>query len=68
MKYIEKEWTPVSTEQCLKQIPNRFKMILVAVQRARELERGAVPKIQSANNKPVITALKELAEGKIIVF
>lgn len=67
MKYIEKEWTPISTEQCLKQIPNRFKMILVAVQRARELERGAVSKVPSTN-KPVITALKELAEGKITVF
>lgn len=59
--------TPLSTEECVKTIPNEFEMILVAAERARELLKGAVPKVTIDDNTPTFrsVALKEIAEGKI---
>jgi DNA-directed RNA polymerase subunit omega len=43
---------------------NRFDMIIVAARRVRELQRGATPKVAS-KSKPCVTALLEIAAGKI---
>jgi DNA-directed RNA polymerase omega subunit len=39
-----------------------FDLVLGASQRARELTRGAKPKIKTSNG-PVVTAIKEIEEG-----
>jgi DNA-directed RNA polymerase subunit omega len=39
-------------------------MIIVAARRVRELQRGATPKVAS-KSKPCVTALLEIAAGKI---
>ncbi len=54
----------ITTEDCLKQIPNRFQLVLAATYRARMLSQGHAPKIES-KNKPCVTALREIAQGKI---
>lgn len=52
----------ITVDDCLKQIPNRFKLTLAATYRARELAQGHVPRIES-KNKPNVTALREIAQG-----
>ena len=54
----------ITVEDCLQQIPNRFQLVLCATYRARMLGQGHTPKIES-KNKPGVTALREIAEGKI---
>ncbi|WP_092403224.1 MULTISPECIES: DNA-directed RNA polymerase subunit omega [Candidatus Ichthyocystis] len=54
----------VTIEDCLKRIPNRFVVTLVAVARARQLAQGAEPLINS-KNKPEVTALREIAAGLV---
>ncbi len=54
----------ITVEDCLKQIPNRFQLTLAATYRARQLAQGHTPKIES-RDKPTVTALREIAEGKI---
>jgi DNA-directed RNA polymerase subunit omega len=54
----------ITVEDCLKQIPNRFELVLSATYRARMLSQGHTPKIES-KNKPCVTALREIAAGKI---
>jgi DNA-directed RNA polymerase subunit omega len=54
----------ITVEDCLKQIPNRFELVLSATYRARMLSQGHTPKIDS-KNKPCVTALREIAAGKI---
>lgn len=54
----------ITVEDCLKQIPNRFQLVLAATYRARMLSQGHTPKIES-KNKPAVTALREIAEGKV---
>jgi DNA-directed RNA polymerase subunit omega len=54
----------ITVEDCLKQIPNRFELVLSATYRARMLSQGHTPKLES-KNKPCVTALREVAAGKI---
>ena len=53
-----------TVEDCLEQIPNRFQLVLAATYRARMLSQGHAPKVE-CQNKPAVTALREIAEGKI---
>jgi len=56
----------VTVEDCLKQIPNRFELVLVATKRARQLaSTGAEPHVAWENDKPTVVALREVAEGHI---
>ena len=54
----------ITVEDCLEQIPNRFQLVLAATYRARMLSQGHAPKVTS-KNKPGVTALREIAAGKI---
>ena len=56
----------VTIDDCLKNIPNRFDLTLTASFRARQLANGATPHVdQVRNNKPTVTALREIAAGQI---
>ncbi|WP_296492923.1 DNA-directed RNA polymerase subunit omega [Rhodoferax sp.] len=54
----------ITVEDCLLQIPNRFQLVLAASYRARMLSHGHVAKVES-KNKPGVTALREIAAGKV---
>lgn len=54
----------ITVEDCLKEIPNRFELVLVGARRAKQLLRGARPLVDS-DNKEVVTALREVGAGKI---
>ena len=43
----------ITVEDCLKKIPNRFQMVLVAAYRARHLTQGYAPKVE-AKDKPAV--------------
>jgi DNA-directed RNA polymerase subunit omega len=55
----------ITVDDCLKRIPNRFDMTLVATIRARQLSVGGSPMVEPARDKPTVIALRELAQGKI---
>ena len=57
----------VTIEDCLEKIPNRFEIVEVASKRARQLSfEGASPLVTlEKNNKNVVIALREIAEGKV---
>lgn len=54
----------ITVEDSLQQIPNRFQLVLAATYRARMLNQGHSAKIES-NNKPAVTALREIAVGRV---
>ena len=54
----------ITVDDCLQQIPNRFQLVLAATYRARMLSQGHAPRIDS-RNKPAVTALREIAQGKV---
>ncbi len=54
----------ITVEDCLKQVHSRFILVHLASQRARDLMKGAPALVQS-DNKSVVTALREVAAGKV---
>ena len=54
----------ITIEDCSKKIPNRFQLVLAAAYRARMLSQGHTPRV-AGKNKPGVTALKEIAAGKV---
>ncbi len=55
----------ITVEDCLKNIDNRFDLVLTATKRARQISHGAEPLVEIENDKPTIIALREIAEGLI---
>lgn len=55
----------VTVEDCLEKVDNRFMLVMMAAKRVKQLYKGARPLIESRNNRQVVTALREIAAGKI---
>lgn len=53
----------VTVEDCLKNVKNRFELVIVAAKRARQLMRGKDPKVEWDNDKSTVVALREIAAG-----
>lgn len=53
----------VTVEDCLKNVKNRFELVLVAAKRARQLMRGKDAKVEWDNDKATVVALREIAAG-----
>jgi DNA-directed RNA polymerase subunit omega len=57
----------VTVEDCIEKVPNRFELVLLAAQRARNLSRGATITIDRDNDKNPVVALREIA-GESVDF
>jgi DNA-directed RNA polymerase subunit omega len=57
----------ITIEDCIEQVPNRFKLIQMTAIRAKQLKKGANPLVDSEENKAVVTALREIAAGVVKV-
>lgn len=58
----------ITVEDCLDQLPNRFSLVLVAAERAKQIARGSQSLIENDEaNKEIVMALREIAAGKFLV-
>ena len=55
----------VSSQDCLDKIPNHFAVCILGARRARELAAGR-PSLVACQNKPAVTALREIAAGHVV--
>ena len=55
----------VTVEDCIIQIPNRFELVLLAAQRARNIGRGEEMTVDRDNDKNPVVALREIAGSTI---
>ena len=53
----------VTVEDCIDKIDNRFELIIVASQRARELSNGATLEVERDNDKNPVVSLREISVG-----
>jgi DNA-directed RNA polymerase subunit omega len=53
----------VTVEDCLKNVKNRFELVIIAAKRTRQLMHGKEPKVAWDNDKPTVVALREIAAG-----
>jgi len=56
----------VTVEDCVDKIPNRFDLVLLAAQRARQISGGAELTIDRDRDKNPVVALREIAEETIV--
>jgi|HubBroStandDraft_1064217.scaffolds.fasta_scaffold00055_8 DNA-directed RNA polymerase subunit omega len=57
----------VTVEDCVMMVPNRFELVLVAAQRARDIASGTPISIDRDNDKNPVVALREIADSTIEV-
>ncbi len=57
----------ITVEDCLRRVPNRFILVLMAAARTKQLLKGSKPRVQ-ADNKEVVLALREIAAGKVTLL
>src|SRR5438270_653941 len=55
----------VTVEDCVVKVPNRFDLVLLAAQRAREITSGAPLSVDRDDDKNPVIALREIAEDTI---
>jgi DNA-directed RNA polymerase subunit omega len=54
----------VTVEDCLEKVPNRFALVILGAERARQLAAGARALVK-CDNKPAVTSLREIARGHV---
>lgn len=57
----------VTVEDCVQRIPNRFELVMLAAQRAREVASGAQITIDRDNDKNPVVALREIADETVVL-
>ena len=55
----------ITVEDCLTQENNRFALVQLASKRTKQLLQGSSAQITDRRNKAVVTALREIAGGKV---
>ena len=55
----------VTVEDCVEKVPNRFELVMLSAQRAREILAGAPLTVEPDNDKNPVIALREIAEETV---
>ena len=57
----------VTVEDCIEKVENRFELVALAAQRARNISAGSPLTLERDNDKNPVVALREIAEESIIL-
>jgi|SRR6185369_645128 len=57
----------VTVEDCIMNIPNRFELVVVAANRAKQISSGSALTLDRDNDKDAVVSLREIAEKTIDV-
>lgn len=55
----------VTVEDCIVKVPNRFDLVMLASQRARDISSGERETVDRDNDKSPVIALREIAEDTL---
>ena len=55
----------VTVEDCVLKVPNRFELVLLASQRARDISAGGKISVERDNDKNPVVALREIADSTV---
>jgi DNA-directed RNA polymerase subunit omega len=55
----------VTVEDCVLKVPNRFELVMMASQRARDISSGAPLTVDRDNDKNPVVALREIADETV---
>ena len=54
-----------SLDQAVNKVSNRYMLVVLSAKRARQINRGAQPRVESRHKKPTSVALEEIAAAKV---
>jgi len=57
----------VTVEDCVLKVPNRFELVLLSGQRAREIASGAPLTVDRDNDKNSVVSLREIADETVLL-
>lgn len=57
----------ITVEDCQQQVDNRFLLVQMCIKRVKQYREGYEPLVQS-KNKEVVSSLREIAGGKVLVI
>ncbi len=57
----------VTVEDCVDKIPNRYELLMVAAQRAKDIAAGAPLTVARDNDKNTVVALREIADETVSI-
>jgi DNA-directed RNA polymerase subunit omega len=55
----------ITVEDCVEKVTNRFELVMLAAQRARDVSAGAPLLVERDNDKNPVIALREIADDKV---
>ncbi len=55
----------ITVEDCILKVPNRFDLVMLSAQRARDISAGAPLTVDRDNDKNPVVALREIAEETV---
>lgn len=55
----------ITVEDCVEKVPNRFELVMLAAQRARDVSAGASLLVERDNDKNPVVALREIADDRV---
>ena len=57
----------VTVEDCIDKVDSPYELVLVAKERATQLNSGIEPTLEKDNDKNTVVALREIGEGKVAI-
>ncbi len=54
----------ITIEDCLEKVENRYELVHLTIKRVKQLREGDDAQVRS-KNKEIVTALREIAAGKV---
>lgn len=57
----------VTVEDCIDKIPNRYDLVLISAQRAKDIAAGSPILVDRDNDKNSVVALREISESKVSI-
>ena len=54
-----------SLESAVNKVSNRYLLVVLSAKRARQINRGAAPRVEPRHKKPTSVALEEIAAAKV---
>jgi DNA-directed RNA polymerase subunit omega len=54
----------ITIENCLENLPSRFALVHLAIERVKQLRKGARPLVK-CKNREIVLALREIAQDKV---
>lgn len=55
----------ITVEDCLTKVANRFSLVMLVAKRSKQIMRGSKSLVSVKDNKSIVTALREVAAGKV---